>query len=80
MADEKRQQPIVTRAGIERLKEDRKNDPAIPAYDYPRPSWMDNADDPKRVHIRMRERYIRYGENRLDGAKKTMEREFDQSS
>lgn len=80
MADEKQRRRIVTRTGIEALKNDRKNDPAIPVYDYPRPSWMDNADDPKRVHIRMRERYIRYGENRLDIAKKSMEREFDQNS
>lgn len=73
-------QNIVTKDALDHLKADRKNDPAIQTYDYPRPSWMDNADDPNRVHQRMRERHIRYIENRLDRAGRNFEREFDQNS
>ena len=78
MSDHKRD--IATRRELERLKADRKNDPAVPAYDHPAPSWALDSEDPRRIKMRMRERRIRRLENRLDGAVRKMERDFDQSS
>ena len=71
---------IVSRVELARLIADRKNDSPLPAHDMPRPSWVDDPYDARRTHIRMRERRIRYLQNRLDGVKLRMERDFDQSS
>lgn len=70
----------TTRLELARLIDDRKNDPSVATLNHPRPSWMLDADDPVRRHIRIRERRIRYLENRLDGASQNFEREFDQNS
>ena len=81
MADDDKTTPreIASRKELQRLKLDRRNDPPVPFLNHPRPAWADNADDPVRRQIRMRERRIRKLENRLDGAVKKMERDFDQS-
>lgn len=71
---------ITSREELERLIADRRNDPPSPSLDHPRPSWMLDPEDETRAHMRMRERRIRYLENRLDGAIVKMERDFDQSS
>lgn len=71
---------IATRAELDHWIEDRKNDPEIPEYNYPKPSWIEDPEDPKRVQIRMRERRIQNLTNRLDGAGREVEREFDQNS
>ena len=78
--DRKDPNGIATRKELDKLIEDRRNDPPVPHLDHPKPSWMMDADDPVRRRIRMRERRIRYLENRLSGASRTMEREFDQNS
>ena len=71
---------IATRKELKRLIADRKNDPPTPERNHPTPSWVENTEDPKRVHIRMRERRIRFLTNRLDGVQQKMEREFDRNS
>lgn len=71
---------IVTRAELDHWIEDRKNDPPVPEYNYPKPNWIDNVDHSARVHMRMRERRINHLETRLDKAGNEMEREFDQNS
>ncbi|MEM8751134.1 MAG: hypothetical protein AAGF28_12605 [Pseudomonadota bacterium] len=43
------------------------------------PNWVVDAQDPIRRGMRMRERRIRYLQNRLDGAARKVERDFDQS-
>ena len=70
---------IVTRTELDRWKDDRKNDPETPELNHPKPSWMDDAQDPKRRHMRMREHRINHLETRLDGAQQKMERDFEQS-
>lgn len=70
---------IASRKEIDRLKLDRKNDPPAPEHNHPAPSWLNNSDDTERRKMRMRERRIRYLENRLDGAKQKMERGWDQN-
>ncbi|OUS37247.1 hypothetical protein A9Q94_06500 [Rhodobacterales bacterium 56_14_T64] len=71
---------IATRAERDRWIEDRKNDPSVPTLEHPKPSWAEDAEDPDRLYIRMRERRIRNLTNRLDGAVRDMEREWDQNS
>lgn len=68
---------IASRVELERLIDDRRNDPPVPELNHPKPSWMLDAEDPKRKHIRMRERRIRYLARRLDKATMEMEQEFD---
>lgn len=75
-----RERGIATRIELNHHIADRKNDPSIPALKHPSPTWMLDPTDDTRVHIRMRERRISYLENRLDGAVKKLERDFDQSS
>lgn len=77
---EKNDQDIASRAELDHWLNDRKNDPSVPELNYPKPSWMEDAEDPNRLHMRMRERRIRNLTNRLDGAARDMEREFDQNS
>ncbi len=70
----------ATRWELSRLIDDRRSDPPTPTHDFPRPSWMLDPEDETRAHMRMRERRIRYLQNRLDGAAIKMEQDFDQSS
>lgn len=76
---DKAQRDIATRKEIDRLKRDRRNDPPVVSHNYPKPSWAPDPQAAIRRQIRMRERRIRKLEHRLDGSKKTMERDFDQS-
>lgn len=71
---------IKTRAELDMLIADRRNDPPTPALDHPKPSWMLDSDHEERVHVRMRERRIRYLTRRLDKATMEMENEFDRNS
>ncbi|MEP3247771.1 MAG: hypothetical protein ABJN40_07405 [Sneathiella sp.] len=70
---------IATKTELDRLLADRENDPPVPELNHPRPSWVDDNEDPRRVHMRMRERRINHLESRLDGAAQKVERDFDQS-
>lgn len=80
MSDKDGSRNIVSRHELARLIADRKNDPPAAQLDHPKPNWVLDSEDPARRRMRMRERRIRYLTNRLDGAAKTMEREFDQNS
>jgi len=81
MADKPTNTPkdVATHEELQRLIDDRKNDPELLTPKPPRPSWVEDANHDIRKHMRMRERRIRYLQNRLDGAQKRMERDFDQS-
>ena len=70
---------VATRAELERLIDDRKNDPPIPEHDHPAPNWVVTTTDPNLARQRMRERRIRYLTNRLDGATRKMETGYDQT-
>ena len=78
MADDKKY-GLATRQELNRLLEDRKNDPPAPALDHPKPNWVLDSEDPKRRHIRMRERRIRHLMDRLHKSKNKLEHDFEQS-
>ena len=69
---------LTTRQELNRLIADRKNDPQTPAP-APKPSWAQHLPDPKQKQMQLRERRIRFLQNRLEGAKHKMERDWDQS-
>lgn len=69
---------VATAEELHRLIADRANDPQVPDLTPPAPGWADTPEDPKRRHIRMRERRIRHLERRLHGASRTMDRAVDQ--
>ena len=69
---------VATRAELDRLIADRKNDPPTTEHDHPAPSWVVVKTDPNLARQRMRERRIRYLMNRLDAATQRMEIEYDQ--
>ena len=70
---------VATRAELERLIADRKNDPPTIEHDHPAPNWVNMTSDPNLARQRMRERRIRYLTNRLDGATQRMETGYDRS-
>lgn len=70
---------VATRAELERLIADRKNDPPTIEHDHPAPNWVVTTTDPNLARQRMRERRIRYLTNRLDGARQRMETGYDRS-
>ena len=70
---------IATRAELERLIADRKNDPPTIEHDHPAPSWVVTKTDPNLSRKRIRERRIRYLTNRLDGATQRMETGYDRT-
>ena len=70
---------IATRKELERLIADRKNDPPVPDLDHPKPNWMVDADDPRRRHIRMRERRINHLRERLEGNARKLSQDFERS-
>ncbi|MEP3124342.1 MAG: hypothetical protein ABJO52_20885 [Nisaea sp.] len=77
---DKKKPDIATRDELDHLIADRKNDPEVPEYNHPAPSWIDNSEDPKRIQMRMRERRINYLESRLNSAGREFEREFERNS
>ncbi|TLP43455.1 hypothetical protein FDK21_18055 [Cohaesibacter sp. CAU 1516] len=68
---------IVTRNELDQLIADRDNDPTVPEYNYPKPSWIEDSDDSDRAWMRMRERRINHLEKRLDSASRTMRHGFE---
>jgi len=71
----------ASRKELSRLIEDRENDHDKLTYEHPAPSWADNsAHSTELRRIAARERRIRYLTNRLEGAARKMERDFDISS
>lgn len=68
---------IATREELDQLIADRDNDPSIPEYNYPKPSWVEDSDDADRTWMRMRERRINHLEKRLDQASRTMRHDFE---
>ncbi len=75
-----RKRGIATREELDQLIADRQNDPARLELHYSPPALGGGAGQQKQTHIRMRERRIRYLERRLNGAARSMEREFERSS
>ncbi len=78
MADQP-EHDIVTKTELENLIADRENDPSTPELNHPKPSWVDDSEDPRRVHMRMRERRINYIEKRFDTVSQELEQDWEQS-
>ncbi|MEM8615852.1 MAG: hypothetical protein AAGF20_02850 [Pseudomonadota bacterium] len=71
---------IASQEQRDQLIKDRENDPERLDLNHPAPSWADNSsDDKERRRIAAREQRIRYLTNRLEGAARKAERDFDQS-
>lgn len=73
-------QKISSRAELERLRMDRQDDLEHLHLDHPAPSWVDTeAEHPRRMHMRMRERRIAMLEKRLRLYKSQAKNEFEKS-
>ena len=70
---------IASRAELERLIKDRRNDPPVPQYGHPKPGWMVDAEHAERRRMAMRERRINYLERRLYSASQDMRQAYDRS-
>ena len=68
---------IATREELDLLIADRDLDPSVPELNHPKPSWVTHTADPRRVHMRMRERRINHLEKRLDQASRNMRHGFE---
>ena len=69
----------VTRAELDRLVADRRNDPPTPELRHPKPNWVLDPTDSRQEHIRGREKRINYIEKRLRGPSGSAKKEFDRS-
>lgn len=67
----------ATRADLERLQDDRKNDPARAELAHPAPPWAAPDVDSDLRRRQARERRIHYLTNRLDAARQKIEQDFD---
>lgn len=69
----------VTKAELDRLIADRKNDPPRPELRHPKPNWVLDPTDTRREHIRSREKRINTIEKRLSGSKGLAKKDFERS-
>lgn len=70
---------ITTRDEMERRITDRSSYPPAPEHNHPAPDWVVNPDDFHRQQMRKNERRINDLRNRLHGASRIMQQDFDQS-
>lgn len=69
----------VSRAELDRLIADRRNDPSMPQLRHPKPNWVLDPTDTRREHIRGREKRINTIEKRLRGSKGLAKKDFERS-
>lgn len=68
---------LSTRAELEALRAERERDLEHLRLDHPSPSQLlGNPEDPKRVQMRMRERRIRFLEEKLFERERKLDRDF----
>lgn len=73
------QPDIATKSDLDRLIEDRQNDPPVPEHNHPAPDWVVNPDNSDRLRMRERENNIQDISERLDNASTKFNRDFDHS-